>query len=51
MDREGNKRFERRDGYILILDKTGFLQTLAEGGQIGRGRYLLRACRGARGAD
>src|SRR5262249_53795403 len=34
------------DGYILTLDKTGFLQTLAERGQVGRGRVCAGRCTG-----
>ena len=34
------------DGYILTLDKTGFLQTLAERGQVGRGRVCAGRCAG-----
>src|SRR5262249_6106997 len=34
------------DGYILTLDKTGFLQTLAERGQIDRGRECAGRCAG-----
>src|SRR5262249_2310599 len=34
------------DSYILTLDKTGFLQTLAERGHISRGRVCAGRCAG-----